>query len=231
MGVMPRYGNVNEMRWFKGPKGVSAFHFVNAFNEGDTVHIDICLTSTNAFPFMHRPDDPFNPMTMTGGLTRWTVNMADPNAELQSRVIGPPGDLPRLRDCDQGRGYQHVWLPTYDPRIGPPVSGGPVGSCFNALLYVDVTTGQVLDAMTRGPGHAFNEPVHVPSKTPGHAGWILAVIDREIDFEHHVSELVILKADAISQPPVAVVKMPVALRPQVHGWWVSGEELEKSKLR
>jgi len=150
---------------------------------------------------------------------------------LQSRLVGPPGDLPRLRDADQGRPYQSVWLPCYDPRIGPPVAGGPVGSCFNCLLYVDVTTGAVLDAMSMGPGYAFNEPVHVPSKTPGHAGWILAVIDHEIDFGHHESELVVLKADAISAPPVARVKMPVPLRPQVHGWWVSGGELATSKHR
>jgi carotenoid cleavage dioxygenase-like enzyme len=95
LGVMPRYGKVTEMRWFKGPKGVSAFHFVNAFDEGDWVHIDICLTNTNAFPFMHRPDDPFDPRTMTGGLTRWSVNLADPDAQIVSRLVGPPGDLPR----------------------------------------------------------------------------------------------------------------------------------------
>ncbi len=229
LGIMPRYGKASEMRWFKGPKGVSAFHFVNAFNEGNVVHIDICLTDTNAFPFMHKPEEPLDPRTMTGGLTRWTVDLSDPYAQLQWRVIGPPGDLPRLRDCDQGRPYQTFWMPCYDPRIGPPVSGGPVGACFNSLLYVDVTTGQVLDALQMGPGVAFNEPVHVPSKTPGHGGWILAVIDHELDFQHHASELVVLLADNISAPPVARVKMPVALRPQVHGWWVSAEQLASAK--
>jgi len=229
LGVMPRYGKVDQMRWFKGPKGVSAFHFVNAFQEGQTVHVDICLSSTNAFPFMHGPDDPFDPRTMTGGLTRWSVDLSDANATLQQRVIGPPGDLPRLRDCDQGRSYQHVWMPTYDPRIGPPVSGGPVGVCFNCLLLVDVTTGQVLDAFARGPGVAINEPVHVPSATPGHAGYILAVIDYELDFQHHRSELLVLQADRLSAPPLAVIPMPVPLRPQVHGWWVSGSQLATAK--
>lgn len=232
LGIMPRHGKVEEMRWFKGPKGVSAFHFVNAFNEGEWVHIDICLTDTNAFPFMHKPEEPLDPRTMKGGLTRWSVNLADPDAQLQQSVVGPPGDLPRLRDCDQGRPYSHVWLPTYDPRIGPPVSGGPVGSCFNALLYVDVSQGgRVVDALSMGPGIAFNEPVHVPSREPGHAGWILAVIDHETDFQSHWSELVVLQADKLSAGPVARVKMPVALRPQVHGWWVSGAELAKSKQR
>jgi carotenoid cleavage dioxygenase len=230
LGVMPRYGKVEEMRWFKGPKGVSAYHFTNAFDEGDKVHIDICLSNTNAFPFMHKPEDGFHPSQLRGGLTRWTVDLSKPDAQIESKVIGPPGDLPRLRDADQGRPYTHCWMPVYDPRIGPPVIGGPVGSCFNALLRVDVVTGRV-DALSFGPGHAFNEPVHVPSKTPGHDGWLLAVVDREIDAHHHESTLYVLDATDIAGPPVAKVKMPVPLHAQVHGWWVSGEELAKSKYK
>jgi carotenoid cleavage dioxygenase len=71
--------------------------------------------------------------------------------------------------------------------------------------------------------------VHVPSATPGHAGYILAVIDYELDFQHHRSELLVLQADRISAPPLAVVPMPVPLRPQVHGWWVSGAQLATAK--
>jgi carotenoid cleavage dioxygenase len=53
LGVMPRYGDVSEMRWFKGPKGVSAYHFMNAFEDTDgVIHFDQCLSNTNAFPFI-----------------------------------------------------------------------------------------------------------------------------------------------------------------------------------
>jgi carotenoid cleavage dioxygenase-like enzyme len=230
LAIMPRYGNVSEMRWFKGPKGVSAYHFVNAFDEGDVVNIDICLSNTNAFPFMHKPEDRFDPRTLQGGLTRWSVDMSKPDAQLQQRVIGPPGDLPRLRDCDQGRPYTHFWMPSFDPRIGPPVPGGPVGSTFNSLLRVDLASGRV-DQLHFGPGHAFNEPVHVPSKTPGHDGWLLTVVDHEIDPTRHESALYVLDAGDITAPPVAKVQMPLPLRPQVHGWWVSAEQLAASKRK
>ena len=40
------------MRWFKGPKGASVFHGANAFDDGDKVHVDLCVTDTNAFPFI-----------------------------------------------------------------------------------------------------------------------------------------------------------------------------------
>jgi carotenoid cleavage dioxygenase len=36
----------------QGPGRVSVFHEVNAFDDGDLVHIDLCLTDTNAFGFM-----------------------------------------------------------------------------------------------------------------------------------------------------------------------------------
>ena len=41
----------------------------------------------------------------------------------------------------------------------------------------------------------------------------------------------VLQADRLSAPPVARVKMPVPLRPQVHGWWVSAAERARSKHR
>ena len=228
LGIMPRYGKVSELRWFKGPKGVSAYHFVNAFDEGDKVHVDICLSNTNAFPFMHKDDEGFHPSQLRGGLTRWTVDLSKPDAQIESKVIGPPGDLPRLRDQDQGRPYTHCWMPVYDPSLGPPVVGGPVGSCFNALLRVDVVTGRV-DALSFGLGHAFNEPVHVPSGKPGHDGYLLCVVDREIDEHSHESTLFVLDATNINAPPLATVKMPVPLRPQVHGWWVPAQQLADSK--
>ena len=48
------------------------------------------------------------------------------------------------------------------------------------MLRVDVVTGRV-DTLTFGPGWAFNEPIHVPSKTPGHDGWLVLTVDHEID--------------------------------------------------
>jgi carotenoid cleavage dioxygenase len=54
------------------------------------------------------------------------------------------------------------------------------------------------------------------------------VVDREAGSDY-LSELWILDADHISAPPVARVKVPVPLRPQVHGWWVSEAQLANAK--
>jgi carotenoid cleavage dioxygenase len=110
---------------------------------------------------------------------------------------------------------------------GPPLVGNVVGAAFNALLRIDVNTGRV-GALGLEPGMAINEPVHVPSRTPGHGGWLLAVVDRQAAKDYD-SELWILDADDIAAPPVARVLVPVPLRPQVHGCWVTAEQLAHSK--
>ena len=228
VGIMPRYGKVSELRWFEGPKGVSAFHLTNAFEEGPLIHMDACLSDTNGFPFMreaggiHRAQQ-----DLRGGLTRWTFDMSRPGDRFEEKVIGPPGDLPRIRDEDQGRPYRYVWMPSMNPEaMGPPLAGGPVGTAFNCLLRIDLATGRV-DALGLGPAMAINEPVLVPSARAAHNGWLLMVIDRQVGDDYQ-SELWVVDADDIGAGPVAKIAVPVPLRPQVHGWWVSAAELAKS---
>jgi carotenoid cleavage dioxygenase len=156
--------------------------------------------------------------------------MSKPGDGFASRPISPPGDLPRVRDADQGRPYPHFWLQSMDVSLGPPVIGGPVGAQFNALLRVETATGKV-EGTAFGPGTSINEPVHVPSGKAGHDGWLIMVVDREHSPEHHSSEIVVLDATHIGAPPVARVALPVALHPQIHGCWVSGAELVKSRLK
>ena len=238
LGIMPRYGDVSEIRWIEGPVGVSVFHEVNAYDDGDLVHIDLCLTDTNAFPFMREAGGiERDQRSLQGALTRWTIDMGQANPQIQERPLGPPGDLPRLADKDQGRSYNHAWYLSMNPQGGPPMPGGPVGVNFNALLRVEVGNGRI-DLMGVPPGAAISEPAHVPSSEPGHDGWLLSVVDmpnhpdpsqqRPTDYS---SELWVIEAGDVGKGPVARIKTGLALRSQVHGTWVSRDKLENSKLR
>lgn len=227
LGVMPRHGDVAEMRWFKGPKGVSVYHIMNAFEDADgRVHLDHCLSDTNAFPFIRRASGiEREQWDIKGALTRWTVDPKGGDAIVE-RVIGPPGDFPRIADADQGRPYARGWYCTINPEAaGPPVPGGPVLAMFNMLLRIEPGTGRI-DALALPPGHAINEPVHIAADAPGHEGWLLAIVDRQTgdnSFEHAAW---IIDAGNVGAGPVASVAIPHRLRPQVHGWWVSAEQLE-----
>nr|WP_166179526.1 carotenoid oxygenase family protein [Altererythrobacter segetis] len=238
VGIMPRYGKVEEMIWIEGPVGVSVFHEVNAYDDGNLVHIDMCLTETNAFSFMREAGGIHKPQQeIQGALTRWTIDMSKARPTIQERPLGPPGDLPRLADADQGRPYSHAWYLSMNPQGGPPMPGGPVGANFNALLRIEVGNGRV-ELMGVPPGAAISEPAHVPSSEPGHEGWLLTVVDipnnpnpaQQVPGDYS-SELWIVNAGEIARGPVARIKTGLALRSQVHGTWVSRAKLEASKLK
>jgi carotenoid cleavage dioxygenase len=231
IGVMPRYGKVEEMRWFKGPKGVFSFHILNAWAEGDAVHLDLCLSGTNPFPFIRAASGiHVMPWEIKGGLVRWTMDLARNSDAIDERPIGPPGDLPRIAEADQGRPYRRGWYLTMNPQMqGPPLVGGPVESMMNLLLRVDPETGPT-GALAMPPGMAIHEPTHVPSKAEGHGGWLLSTVDRQAGSSFE-SELWVIEADKIEAGPVAKVKVPVRLRSQVHGWWVPAEQLAQAKAR
>ena len=234
IGIMPRYGDVSEMRWIEGPVGVSCFHEVNAYDDGDLVHIDLCLTDTNAFPFMREAGGIHRDQReIQGALTRWSIDMGKANPEIEQRPLGPPGDLCRLADADQGRPYNRAWYLSMNPQAkGPPMLGGPVGANFNALLRIEPGNGR-LSLMEVPPGAGISEPAHVASSTPGHGGWLLTVVDvpNSPNPADYASEVWIVEADAIENGPIAKVKTGLALRSQVHGTWVSQAKLDASRLK
>ncbi len=233
VGIMPRYGKVDQMRWFKGPKGVFAFHHLNAHTEGDLVHLDTCLADTNPFPFMREAGGVKWEGPPGGALTRWTFDLSRPGKNFKQRPLGPSGDMPRVRDVDQGRAYQVAWYSAIDPQVGPPLPTGPTAAGFNCLFRIEPGNGH-LEQMTLEPGMCMNETVHVPSARPDHEGWLLMVVDRatgDVVAGEYESELWIINAGQIAKGPVCRVQIPLKQKGQIHGWWVPKAELDKSHHR
>jgi len=230
LGVMPRYGDVSEIKWFKGPKGVFCYHMMNAWeDDAGLLHFDQCLSNTNAFAFIREPSGiDMQPWDIQGALTRWTVDPKGPAGDVTESLIGPPGDFPVIPAVKQGRPYGTGFMLTMNPeRQGPPVFGGPVGAMFDMLVRLDGMDGpapQITQALPMQLGWCYNEPVHVPS--PDHEGWLITCVDHqtgENSFEHFAW---VLEAGAIAKGPVASVRIPARLRPQVHGWWVPQAQLD-----
>lgn len=227
LGVMPRYGDVSEIKWFKGPKGASCYHMMNAWeDEAGLLHFDQCLSNVNAFPFIQRASGiSMHPSEMKGALTRWTVDPKGEAGDVTETVIGPPGDFPIIPAARQGRPYEYAWMLTMNPEMrGPPVFGGPVGAMFNMLLRLDMHGGPP-QALALDPDQCVNEPVHVPSPTPGHDGWLVAIVDTQHGPDEFTHEAWIVDARNVGAGPVARIDIPHRLRPQVHGWWVPAAQL------
>ena len=67
------------------------------------------------------------------------------------------------------------------------------------------------------------EEVHIPSKTPGHEGYLALVADLH---DTQLSDMLVFEAEHVDKGPIATVHLPLRLRNQVHGNWVPAEELE-----
>ena len=230
IGIMPRHGDVSSMRGFKGPKGVSAFHILNAFDLGDNrVCMDLHASETNMFPFMREAAGiKRNNWEIAGSTQRWTFDLSKDSDTFEISDLGPPGDLPRIPDAVQGRPYKHGWYLTMNPEGGPPLTGGPVGTAFNALLRIEPDTGRI-EMMGLPFASGINEPAHVPAADPAHDGWLLSVVDRKVGDNDYKSELWVIDGGDIAAGPVAKVPMPCRMRPQVHGWWVPSAALKKAR--
>lgn len=227
VGIMPRYGDTADIRWFKGPRGVSCYHMMNAYEDAQgLVQFDQCLSDCNAFPFIQRASGlEVPPWELNGRLARWTIDPAGADDSIVETVIGPPGDFPVIPAARQGRPYTHGWMLTMNPQMqGPPLAGGPVGAMFNLLMRLDFT-GKPPQALGLPPMSCFNEPVHVPAADPAHDGWLISIVTRQVGDDAFTNEAWIIDAGNLGAGPVARIAIPHRLRPQVHGWWVSAAQL------
>ena len=91
---------------------------------------------------------------------------------------------------------------------------------------MDSPAPRVMQALPLPPMTGYNEPVHVPAADPAHDGWLVVMVDSQVGDNVFTHEAWILDAGNLPAGPVAKVKVPTRLRPQVHGWWVPQAQLD-----
>jgi carotenoid cleavage dioxygenase-like enzyme len=225
VGILPRDAHVKHMRWFRGPAR-SSFHFMNAYSEGNRVHMYFGVSKVPPFPFMQKASGiNLRPDQVRIGFVRWTFDLSKPGDTWEETVIGPSGDLPRIALKDQMKdfdiGYYQTFDPNNAPKNGPPPIAGPVGAGFNTIVRMEVKTGKYT-TLSLGPTVTVQEHIHIPSNQPGHEGYLAFVCDMH---DQQLSEVAIVEAEHIEKGPIARIKVPFRLRVQVHGNWVPAEEL------
>ncbi len=221
VGIMPRGGSVKDLRWFNGPPKCF-FHFLNAYSEGDKVHVDVCASSAPPFPFILEASGlVIAPEDRGGALERWTFDLSRNDDSWQVTQLAPGGDMPRVADKDAMSDYEIGYYQTFDPRVGPPMLSGPVGAGFNTVVRLNVKTGQ-MKTLCLDPRVTVQEHVHIPSRTPGHEGYLAFVCDLH---DQNLSQAVIVEAEHLDKGPICTIKLPLRLRCQVHGSWVPAEAL------
>ncbi|MHA6719704.1 carotenoid oxygenase family protein [Sphingomonas sp. RS6] len=219
-GVMRRDGDGSDLRWFRGPNCFQA-HVLNAFEEGDRIHVDTPCVDGNLFYFFPTADgySP-SPETLHFQLTRWTFDLgSNSNVAGMTTLMDAPCEFPRCDDRFVGRPYRHgIMLGCDISRFATDRCGPPPWQFFNLLVHVDVVTGAVQHWFP-GDAECFQEPTFVPRSpdAPEGDGYVLALVNH---LESYTTELVILEALSLEKGPIARVKLPVRMRMSLHGNWL-----------
>jgi carotenoid cleavage dioxygenase len=204
IGLLPRDGDVARLQWFEAPR-CFAFHFANAYDDGDLTLIDLMK-----HPSMFRTDQN-GPNEGAPILVRWTLNRT--TGSLSEAVLDDRGnEFPRLNGRYGGQAYRYL----YTSYWGDKVAFGP------AMKHdVDRGTTEVHDF---GRRRLTSEPVFV--RKSGAAaedeGWIMSYV---YDSDRNLSDVVILDAQDFAGEPIATIRLPVRVPYGFHGGWAPDANL------
>jgi carotenoid cleavage dioxygenase-like enzyme len=203
VGVLPRNGAGSDIRWI-GIDPVYVFHVLNAYDEGDTVVMDV-IRYDRAFD-----TDPGRPLASDlPVLARWTIDLAAGRVGEQ-RLDDLPVEFPRIDDAVAGLPHRYGYCVRLGDTADEPAQTGLVKYDLGRDESVRFDPGQ-----HRFPG----EPVFVRA-ADGRGedeGWVLSVV---YDATTDTSDLVILDATSFAGPPVATVHLPARVPFGFHGSWL-----------
>ncbi len=225
LGVMPRDGKVEDVRYFSGPARWS-FHTMNAFEDDGRIHLDTTAAVSNAF-FKHVDCTPGNPAAAPFFLTRWTCDLrhkADRFSE--TRLYAMPSDFYSGDSRYVGRPYRYGFMAVKDV-LRSPSTLAP--GAFNSIGRIDHYSGRI-ETFFVGEDSVVQEPVFVP-KGPAAAegdGYIIAVVNR---LRENRGDLLVLDAGKLADGPVAVVYLPLLMRMAFHGTWVPEAALRLARVQ
>ena len=210
LGVMPRNGTANEVRWFEiDPCYV--FHQVNAWDKNGVVTL-----------YVSRQNSAFGAdsgdYSEVARLHRWQIDL-NHGTVTEQLIDDRPADFGRVNDVLVGKESRYGYLMALD---GEGNSEEPV---YGPKLYqYDLANGNCAEHYL-GEGTRGAEPVFVPATNASSEdeGWVLCLVHSETSGK---SRLIIVDAQNFAAPPVATIELPFRVPYGAHGNWVADSELQ-----
>ena len=204
VGVMPRHGSGGDIRWI-GIDPSYVFHVLNAYDDGDTVVIDVVRYDA---AFDTRPGQAI--ASNQPVLARWTIDPAG-NRVTEQRLDDARVEFPRIDDHVAGSRHRYGYCTLLTGGVDDPGQAG--------LIKYDIQRDQAV-RFDPGEHRAAGEAVFVRAEDGRgeDEGWVLSVV---YDATRDASDLVILDATSFGGPPVATVHLPARVPFGFHGSWIS----------
>lgn len=204
-----------QVTWFEAPDAFANTHFLNAWQDGDTIVVD-----GNRAPYMGTPRSKLNdPIPrqwfQTARPWRWYLNMAT-GSYRDEQTSEVNCEFPRINDLYTG----------YRARYG--YQAATKGSdfldhfMFDHIIKQDLQTGRV-DFFN--PGHDLTAPGEMvfiarPNANAEDDGWL---IGPWWNAQADTTEFVIVDAQNLSDGPVARIRLPYRMPLGFHGNWIADQ--------
>jgi carotenoid cleavage dioxygenase-like enzyme len=204
VGVLDRGANGSAIKW-ASLDPCYVFHVMNAFDDGDTVVMDVCRYAST---FDTEPGDLIGSTLST--LQRWRIEPGDPHVQitdLDDRNV----EFPRIDDTLAGRPYRYGYC-TETAR------GADHSEEWGGLVRYDLVRDEARH-YEFGQGQDPGEPIFVraPDGRSDDEGWVLVMV---YDATRNASDLHIIDASSFDGKPEAIVHLPVRVPFGFHGSWV-----------
>jgi len=205
VGLLPREGDGGSVVWCDVDP-CYLYHPCNAYDLDDgRVVVDVCAHDRNGYRDYRGPD------AEAIRFERWTI---DPVARRVTRVVidETPQEFPRFDERRTGKEYRFAY--SVEALAGAESLVGKT-----AILKHDLLAG-ARDVHDFGPGRFPGEFVFIPRAADAAEddGWLMGLV---VDMNTETTELVILRAEDFTGPPVASVWLPHRIPPGFHGNWVA----------
>ncbi|EYB27185.1 hypothetical protein FG05_30325 [Fusarium graminearum] len=140
-------------------------------------------------------------------------------------LLDIPNEFPRIDERYMSKKYEIVFSCVFYP--GHSDTKKLLFSGLNAVSMLNTRTGEQ-KCYWSGENCYCQEPAFVPRSddAPEGDGWVMFVVERR---NLNVSDLVIIDTRDF-ETPIAVVELPMRVRPQIHGNWVDARELHDQPL-
>jgi carotenoid cleavage dioxygenase-like enzyme len=218
LGVMRRGGDGSDIKWVKGPQTMCT-HVMGCWSDGNRVYVDMDGGDANQFPFFPNLHEPFDPMKSVGRVRRFSLDTSKRNPRsFDMKILN--------NEVTGGLARQDDRYHTVPYRYGFLLSFGKDGGRWARF---DHQTGKV-NFFNAGPESSVSEMCFVPRRKGAAEGdgYLVGVCTRTK--EHGRSDLLVVDAQHMEDGPIATVKLPYRAAPQVHGFWVDGNDLPASSV-
>jgi len=196
LGLLPRDGSSTDVRWFEiDPCFV--FHTLNAFEDGDTVVVDVVRHDRMFATVLDGPDEG------PAALARFTIDLAADKVR-EDRFDDHPQEFPRIDERHTGRRHRFGYSVGFEHSRGG-----------DAVLRHDLAAGTTV-ARNLGSGREASEFCFVENDgaTDEGDGVLMGYVHNQAA---GTSDLVVLDAQTLED--VAAVHLPARVPAGFHGNW------------